>query len=95
MNNEFDPNEEVDIPEIEGFEVPDPESVITIRTSGGQTAYVPTSEPMTVADIILSASLTVNSSFQVWLNGAQITTTDLVPTGSTLTIVGSVKGGTR
>ena len=75
------------------FAAPDPTSTITIRTSGGETRYVPTSEPLTVNQVLNAANLTVGGVVEYWLNGARIQPTDLVPAGQALTIVGSVKGG--
>ena len=77
----------------EEFVAPDPTSTITVRTSGGETRYVPTSEPLTVAQVLTAANLTVGGVVEYWLNGARIQATDLVPAGQALTIVGSVKGG--
>lgn len=75
--------------------VPDLSTVITIKTSGGQTRYVPVPDGslMTVSEALVASGLTVNGQFQVWLNGAQIANNAVVPAGETITIVGSVKGG--
>lgn len=75
------------------FELPDPASVITVRTSGGETRYVPTSEPLTVAEVLLRSDLRPTGAVQYWLNGAQVQSNSVVPAGSTMTLIGSVKGG--
>lgn len=79
----------------EEFQVPDMASVVTIKTSGGLTRYVPVPEGtlMTASELLLAANLTVNGQFQTWLNEAQIDNNAVVPAGSTITIVGTVKGG--
>ena len=77
----------------DAFAAPDPQSIVTIRTSGGDTRHVPVTEARSASQIILDAGLTVVGQVQYWLNGAQITGTDMVAPGSTLTTVGSVKGG--
>jgi hypothetical protein len=73
--------------------LPDAQAVVTIRTSGGDTRYVPTDGSATVGSLIVSAGLNMPAGFQVWLNGAQLNVNDVVPAGSTLTILTSVKGG--
>jgi hypothetical protein len=75
--------------------LPDSTQVVTIRTSGGDTRYVPTDGSATVGSLLVSAGLNMPAGFQVWLNGAQLTVNDVVPAGSTLTILSSVKGGAR
>jgi len=76
--------------------LPDPTSVITLRTSGGDTRYVPVpagQTTMTVADAVAASAVYIGGAVQYWLNGAQVQLGDTVPAGSTLTLVGSVKGG--
>lgn len=75
------------------FEAPDPDSIITVRTSGGDTKYVPATRAMTPIEILASARLTTSGAIQYWYNGAQITDGTEIQPGSTLTVVGSVKGG--
>jgi len=77
--------------------LPDPTTVITLRTSGGDTRYIPVPDgqtTMTVADVVAASAVYVGGAVQYWLNGAQVQLGDTVPAGSTLTLVGSVKGGT-
>ena len=75
--------------------VPDINTVITIKTSGGLTRYVPVPDGqlMTTNEALLAAGLTVSGAFQVWLGDAQIAASAVVPAGSTITVVGNVKGG--
>lgn len=86
--------------DVEGFigasgsiELPDPDAVVTIRTSGGGDKYVPVSQPTPVRDVIALSGLYFGGAVQYWLNGAQVTSETLVPGGSTLSVIGSVKGG--
>jgi hypothetical protein len=83
------------IGEFEDQNVPDPSKVITITTSGGDTRYVPVEEgvTLTAGEAFMASGLSVNGAFQIYLNGAVIKVNDVVPTGSTITVVGSVKGG--
>ena len=81
--------------EEEGFDLPDPNAVITIRTSGGDTAYVPATEPKTVSETMLASGLRPNGAVTYYLNGAEINGATVLPVGSTLTVVGSVKGGAK
>lgn len=87
---------------VAGFEdqnVPDPATVITITTSGGDNRYVPVPEGkiMTAGEAIFTSGLTINGQggFELYLNNAKIKITDPVPAGSTLMVVASVKGGAR
>jgi len=77
------------------FELPDPNSVITVRTPGAQTKYVPTAgeEALPVSRVMNDAGLFSNGAVEFWLDGVQVHSEDLVPAGRTLTVVGSVKGG--
>jgi len=45
--------------------------VITIRTSGGETRYIPTSEPMSLADVKAISGLTFGAVL-FYLNAAVI-----------------------
>jgi hypothetical protein len=92
-NPQEEPEEEFFSEEETGVELPDAQSVITLRTSGGDTRYVPTTEPLPASQVIVSAGVSVLGAVQYWLNGSQIQPADMVPAGSTLTVVGSVKGG--
>ena len=77
-----------------GF-VPDPDQVVTIRTSGGDNRYVPVDGPKSLSQVMLSSGLRFEGEYTVFLNGVQIQGADIVPAGSTLNIIGSVKGGSR
>jgi hypothetical protein len=104
MSDQFDSNvdDEVEMDEeltsfaddvVEGV---DPSAYITIRTSGGDTRYAPVVEgtPMTAGEALMAASVNVSGSFQLWMNGVQVKFTDVIPAGSTITLLGqSVKGG--
>lgn len=81
------------IPEASEFEVPDLNTVVKIITSGGEEAYVPTPEATTVGQVMLNSNLRQTGAVQYWLNGAQVDVNTVIAPGSTLTIVGSVKGG--
>jgi hypothetical protein len=74
--------------------LPDPNTVITLRTSGGDARYVETTAPMTIGEAILKSGLPVAGSVQYWLNGVQADLNTTVPVGQTVTIIGNVKGGT-
>lgn len=88
-------DEEVDdfIGAAGNVELPDPNSVVTIRTSGGGDKYVPVNQPTSVKDVIAQSGLFFGGAVQYWLNGAQVNQDTLVPGGSTLSVIGSVKGG--
>ena len=90
---EGDPRIEDFIPEGEAFELPDPNTVIKLMTSGGDEAYVIAEGPMSIGEAMLNSSLRIIGAVQYWLNGAQVDVETRVGPGSTVTIVGSVKGG--
>jgi hypothetical protein len=73
--------------------IPDPMTVVTLRTSGGDTRYVPVTGSMTAGEVFAASGLAVSGVMQIWLNGVQIANDTVVPAGSTLTLVGSIKGG--
>ena len=75
------------------FELPDPNAAITIKTSGGDTRYIPAPEPLTVAAAMLTSGLRPNGVVSFYLNGAEVKEDTVLPGGSTLTVIGSVKGG--
>jgi hypothetical protein len=81
------------IAETGAADLPDPNSVVTIRTSGGGDRYVPVTQPTSVKDVIAQSGLYFGGAVQYWLNGAQVNQDTLVPGGSTLSVIGSVKGG--
>ena len=77
----------------DGFELPDPDHVITVLTSSGGRSYVPATEATSVNDVIARSGLNVMHGAEFYLNGSIIKADDLVPAGQTLQIVGTVKGG--
>ena len=79
--------------EDDGFELPNPDHVITVLTSSGGRSYVPATEAMSVNDVIAHSGLNVMHGAEFYLNGSIIKAEDLVPAGQTLQIVGTVKGG--
>jgi hypothetical protein len=87
------PSDEVDFRAGTEVAVPDPSTVITLRTSGGDTRYVETDAPMSIGQAILQSGLPVAGSVQYWLNGVQGNLETIVPVGQTVTIIGNVKGG--
>jgi hypothetical protein len=75
------------------FVPPAPETVITVRTSGGDEKYIPASEPMSVGAVMTASGLYVSGNMQYWLNGAEVDANTLVPPGQSILAVGSIKGG--
>lgn len=99
MTDDFFPTQPVDDEEMEEelfdeeeFDIPDPASVVTIRSTGGGVRYIPVSEPTAASELLQQAGLYVNGNIQYWLNGAQVSSDTLIPAGQTLMVVGSVKG---
>jgi hypothetical protein len=93
-----EPTEDDFFAEEAAAEVPavDPMRIITIQTTSASDKFVELNEGETnapVIDLIHRAGLQFAGDFSVFLNGAQIGLTNLVPGGSTITIAGKVKGG--
>jgi hypothetical protein len=97
---EFNENEVVQEDELdfedEGFEVEapvvDPTQVITLRTSGGETRYVPSSEPLPLAQVKALSGLTFGA-VTFYMNAAVVDDLTVIPAGSVVTAIGNVKGG--
>lgn len=74
----------------------DPAKVITIVPSSADEKFVETDgTPLPVLDLLHKADLQFDGDFHVYLNNAEITLTTLVPAGSTISIIGKVKGGAK
>jgi hypothetical protein len=82
-----------DLPEDLNVDLPEAGSFVTLRTSGGDTRYVPVEGPTPVGALLAASGLTIQGSVQAWYNNALVELDDTVPGGSTVTLIGSVKGG--
>jgi hypothetical protein len=100
LPSEFDEEEDVELEEDlddELFEeelepVVDPTQVITLRTSGGQTRYIPAGDPMTLAEIKGLSGLTFGA-VTFYYNTQVIDDATVIPVGGVVTAIGNVKGG--
>ncbi len=70
----------------------DPTQVITIRTSGGETRYIPATESMSLAEVKAVSGLTFGA-VQFYLNAAVIEDATVIPVGAVISAIGNVKGG--
>ena len=70
----------------------DPTQVITLRTSGGETRYIPAAESMTLAQVKALSGMTFGA-VTFYMNAAVIGDDTVVPVGSVVTAIGNVKGG--
>ena len=77
-------------PDMSGVDM---QQVITIRTSSGQSHYVPSPEALTLQQVKEKSGLTFAAGTQVFLNNAIITDETVIPAGATIVAVGTVKGG--
>lgn len=71
----------------------DPDQIVTIRTSSGQSHYVAVDGALTLAEIKVKSGLNFGVGTQVFLNNTVVTDSTVIPAGSTITAIGSVKGG--
>lgn len=83
----FAEEEEEAIPEV------DPATIITIRTSASSDKLVEAAAPMPLVDAITKSGLRFNGDYTCWLNGQEVGLGTMVSGGMTVTVVGSVKGG--
>lgn len=71
----------------------DPQQVITLSTTNGQSVAVPATEPMSIARVIEVAGLTVGATMQYYVSGDAVNSDFVVAPGGSITAVGTVKGG--
>ena len=91
--DEFEPEFEDELqPEASPDPLFDPTEVITLRTSGGETRYIPALEPMTLAEVKAISGLAFGA-VQFYLNAAVIDNDTIIPVGSVISAIGNVKGG--
>lgn len=88
--SEFD-EEDLEIAE-EVAGVVDPTQVITLRTSGGESRYIPTNEPLSLSEVKSLSGLTFGA-VQFYMNAQVIADDTIVPVGAVVAAVGNVKGG--
>lgn len=94
LNNipeEFEAEFEEELEEEEESVV-DPTQVITLRTSGGDTRYIPAIEPMTLSQVKALSGLTFGA-VQFYMNAVVISDDTVIPVGGVVTAIGNVKGG--
>ncbi|MCL4561884.1 MAG: hypothetical protein M1281_14905 [Chloroflexi bacterium] len=80
-------------PEEAPVELPEGATVVTLRTSSGDTRHVPVTEAMPLSAVMERSGLALSGAVQYWLDGNQIQGDTVIPLGATVTIVGNVKGG--
>ena len=87
--------EEFDFEE-DAFEVEepiiDPTQVITLRTSGGETRYIPSAEALPLAQVKALSGLAFGA-VTFYMNAAVIDDATIIPVGAVVSAIGNVKGG--
>lgn len=83
----FAESEVEDVPQV------DPEKVVTLVPSSADAKYVEVDGPLPMVELIARSRLQFAGEFTCYLNGAEISLTTVVPGGSTVNIIGKVKGG--
>ena len=71
----------------------DPATIVTIRPGAGEPKYLTVLEPTPFDVLMQRAGLTFNGQIDIYVEGQPIEMTDLVQGGTTVTIIGNVKGG--
>jgi hypothetical protein len=89
---EVEEEEELDDLFEEEQPVVDPTQVITLRTSGGETRYIPTQESLSLGQIKGLSGLTFGA-VTFYYNASVIDDATVIPVGGVVTAVGNVKGG--
>lgn len=72
--------------------LPDPVQVITLRTSGGETRYIPTGRPLSLGELKGLSGLTFGAA-TFYFNAAVVDDSTIIPVGGVVTAIGNVKGG--
>jgi hypothetical protein len=70
----------------------DPTQVITLRTSGGETRYIPCQEALRLGQVKALSGLTFGA-VTFYMNASVVDDATIIPVGSVITAVGNVKGG--
>lgn len=80
---------------IGGATIPQEEMVgsVIIRTSNGRDFAVAVEEPTSIGDLFASNNLTTSQNMDLFVDGAQVDWDHRVSPGTTVTAVGTVKGG--
>lgn len=78
--------------EIDDEPVVDPNRVITLRTTGGQSRYIPAEEPMPLSEVKNLSGLAFGA-VTFYMNAAVIGDNEIIPVGGVVTAIGNVKGG--
>ncbi|MCB2146543.1 MAG: hypothetical protein KQI81_08720 [Deltaproteobacteria bacterium] len=76
----------------EAFELPS-ENFITISVNGASPRYQFTEVPMTANDLLTAQNIRFNGAYSMWLENNVIDGATVIPVGSTLMLIGEVKGG--
>ena len=87
------PEMPVEVDPFEGLEGFDPATIVTVRYSSAEPRYVQVEEPSTVQHIMQLGQLTSNGPIDIYVEGAEATLQTVVAPGSTITLIGNVKGG--
>ena len=72
--------------------VVDPTQVITLRTSGGETRYIPATEALSLAQVKALSGLAFGA-VTFFMNAAVIDDATIIPVGAVVSAIGNVKGG--
>lgn len=92
LPEELDFEEEFEEELAEEEIVVDPTRVITLRTSGGETRYIPADDPLTLSQVKNLSGLAFGA-VQFYMNANVIDDATVVPVGAVVTAIGNVKGG--
>jgi hypothetical protein len=69
-------------------------NTITVRTTTGDSRYVPVQGPTSLRLVLQQAGLPINGVTQFWMDGVQLSSQDqIIPVGAQVMLVTSVKGG--
>lgn len=96
LPEEFDEEDEILDDELSLGEqdeiLPDSVQIITLRTSGGETRYIPASRPLSLGELKGLSGLTFGAA-TFYFNAAVVDDSTIIPVGGVVTAIGNVKGG--
>ncbi len=69
------------------------QQTVTLRTTTGEARFVVVEGPRTLGEIVALSGLTINGQVTYYMDGVQITPSTVVAPGSTISLVGAIKGG--
>jgi hypothetical protein len=85
----------LDDAEEAGGEIFDPTTMVKVRTTTGASRDVPVSGPTAIATVLERSGLAFAGAVEFWVGSNKLEPSAEVAAGTTVTVVGNVKGGQK